>query len=101
MMMTGCLQVSECSFLRNVKSYPLSIVSCIILPVRPVMYIRRLLSTLKNVLVGGLIDLLDFVTTEDDRLDRPVVVLDVVDFCGNGCNDTEVVASPLHTPPQV
>jgi len=82
-------------------SYSLGIVSCIVLPVRPVMYVRGLLPTLKNVLIGCIVDLLDFITTEDDRLDCPVVVLDVVHLCGNGCNDTEVVASPLHTPPQV
>ena len=65
------------------------------------MDIRGLLSTLKDVLVGRFIDLLDFVATEDNSLDRPVVVLDVVDLCGNRRNDAKVVASPLHTPPQV
>jgi len=80
-------------------SYSLGIVSCIILPIRPVMYIRGLLSILEDILVGRLVDLLDFVTTEDNSLNCPVVVLDVVHLCGNGCNDTEVVASPLHTPP--
>jgi len=100
--MTGCFQVSEYrQFENRHMSYLLGIVSCIILPVRPVMYIRGLLSTLKNVFVGGLVDLLDFVTTEDDRLDCPVVVLDIVHLCCNGCDDAEVVASPLHTPPEV
>ena len=82
-------------------SYSLGIVSCIILPIRPVMYIRGLLSILEDILVGRLVDLLDFVTTEDNSLNCPVVVLDVVHLCGDGCDDTEVVASPLHTPPQV
>src|SRR5690242_18850409 len=65
------------------------------------MDIRSLLSTLKDVLVGSLINLLHLISAEDNSLYRPVVMLHVVNLRSDGCDDTEVVASSLHTPPQV
>ncbi len=65
------------------------------------MDVCGLLSTLQDVLVRSLVNLLDLVTAEDNSLNRPVRMLNVVNLGSDGCDDTEVVASALHTPPQV
>jgi hypothetical protein len=100
MMMTGYLGVSILDrYKARQTSYPFSAVCGIVLPVRPIMNVRSLLPTLENVLVGSLIDLFDLIAAEDDSLNCPVVMFNVVNLCSHRCNDTEIVASTLHTPP--
>jgi hypothetical protein len=83
------------------SSYPLSAVSCIVLPVSPIMNVISLLSILDDVFVDSIINLLDLVTAEHDGLDRPIVMCNIINLRSNRCDDTEVVSSSLHTPPQV
>jgi hypothetical protein len=65
------------------------------------MDIRGLLSILENVFVGSLVNLLELVTAEDNSLNRPVIMLNVVNLGCHGRDDSKIVACPLHTPPQV
>ena len=53
----------------------------IVNPVRPVDDTFRLLP--EKVLIGGLVKLLDLLTAEDQGLNSPVTVLDVVDLGGD------------------
>jgi hypothetical protein len=52
--------------------------------------IRGLLSTLENVLVSSLVDLLNLVTAEYNSLNGPVGVLNVVNLGSGGRDDTKV-----------
>lgn len=83
------------------SSYPLSAVSCIVLPVSPIMDVISLLSILDDVFVDSVVNLLYLITAEYDGLDRPIVMCNIVNLRGNRCDDTKVVSSSLHTPPQV
>lgn len=65
------------------------------------MYLSALGVIVDENLVGSLVDSLDLVATENNGLDCPVCVLDVVDLRCNGCDDTKVVAGSLHSPPQI
>lgn len=80
-------------------SYPLSAVSCIVLPVSPIMDVISLLSILHDVFVDSVVNLLYLITAEYDGLDRPIVMCDVVNLGGNRRDNTEVMSSALHTPP--
>lgn len=60
-----------------------SIESGIVQPVRPLVDVGGLGSVLDDVLVGGIVDLLDLVAAEDSGLNRPVGVLDGVDLAGH------------------
>jgi hypothetical protein len=61
--------------------------------------IRALFSVLDDVLVGSLVDGFDFVTTEDDGLDRPVCVYHVINLRRDGRDDSEVMTCTQHAPP--
>jgi hypothetical protein len=61
-------------------SYLLCIERCIVQPIGPVDDIRALGSVLEEVLVGSLVDGFDLVAAEDDGLNRPVLVHDIVDL---------------------
>ena len=65
------------------------------------MDVHGLLATLKDVFVESIINILNLVTAEDNGLDRPIAMLDVVNFGGGGRDNSEVVAGALHAPPQV
>lgn len=68
-------------------------------PVRPVDDALRLLP--EEMVIGSLVNLGDLVTTVDDGLDGPVAVLNVVDLDSGRGDDAKVVASTLHSPPEV
>ena len=97
MLVSGRIRVRKVQQL----TYLVGIKCRIVQPVRPVDDIRTLRSALDYILVGSLVDGLDFVTAEDDGFDRPVWCHDVIHLGRNGCDDTEVVACTLHSPPQV
>lgn len=71
----------------------------VVKPVRPVDDTLRLLP--EEMVVGSLVNLGDLVTTVDEGLDGPVAVLNVVDLDSGRGDDTKVVASTLHSPPEV
>lgn len=70
-------------------------------PVGPVDQIGRLGAVLQEVVVGSLVNFLDLGTAEEQGLNGPVPVLNIVDRGGQRGDDTEVVAGTLHRPPEV
>lgn len=83
------------------KTYVLGISIGVVEPVRPVNDIGGLFAVLQEVLVCGLVDLLDLIAAEGDGLDGPVAVLDVEDLGGDGGDDAVVMAGTLDGPPEV
>lgn len=70
-------------------------------PVRPVDDVNRLGAVLEEVVVGGLVESLDLVTSVHQGGDGPVGVDNGEDLDGDRSDDTKVVASALEGPPQV
>lgn len=68
-------------------------------PVGPVDDALRLLS--KEMLIGGMIQLLNVFATEDKCLDGPVSVLDLIHLGSDGSHNTKVVTSTLEGPPKI
>lgn len=62
------------------------------------MDVGALRPVLNKVLVGCLVNSLDLVAAEDDCLNRPVGMLDVIDFARHRRDDAKVVTSPLESP---
>lgn len=52
-------------------------------------------------LVGGLVDGLDFISAEDERVDCPVGMLDIVDLGGHRGHNAKVVTCAIQGPPEV
>lgn len=82
-------------------SYLVRVKRFIVDPIRPVNDIRALFATLKNVLIGSLISGFDFIATKDDSLDRAICVHGIMDFAGDRCNNTKIVACTLYPRPQI
>jgi hypothetical protein len=70
-------------------------------PVRPVDKTHGLSAVLEKVIVGSLVDSLDFIATEDERVNRPVGVLDIIDLGGHRGHNAKVVTCSLESPPEV
>lgn len=68
-------------------------------PVGPVNDALRLLP--KEMLIGGMIQLLDVLATENKCLDGPVSVLDLIHLGSDRSHNTKVVASALEGPPEI
>jgi hypothetical protein len=100
--MTGYFRVSLRGCVTNHQQlYLLTVDCCIVHPIGPNVQVRSLLATLKNVLVGSIINFLDLVSAKHDSINGPISMLDVVNLGSDRCYDAEVVARTLHTPPQV
>lgn len=71
-------------------------------PVRPIDEPGLLPAMLpQEMLIGGTVHLLDLVPAEEERLNRPVDVLDAVDLGRDRCDNAEIVARALESPPQI
>jgi hypothetical protein len=60
-----------------------------------------LLAVFEDILVGGIVQLLNLVALESHDLKSPVLVLDIVDLGCNRGDDAEIVTSSLNSPPKL
>lgn len=70
-------------------------------PVRPVDEVHGLSAVLEEVLVGGLVDGLHLIAAEDERVNCPVGVLDIVDLGGHRSHNAKVMACSIQSPPEI
>lgn len=82
-------------------AYIVGVERCVVLPVGVVLDIIGLGAVLEESLAGSLVDGFELAAAEDDGLDRPVWGHNIVDLCRGRGDNTEVLASAEHSPPQI